>query len=455
MSGEGRARGTRGNGRPRIADAFLRFFELENAGAILLLAMTILALLWANSPWSESYFHLWHTPIALSIGGSPFLDLSLEEWVSDALMAVFFFSVGLEIKKELVLGELSSLDRAMLPFVAALGGMIVPASIYALLHHGGPAAHGWGIPMATDIAFAVAALAILGKRVPAPLKVFLLALAIVDDLGAVVVIAVFYTPGVSLGSLLAAAALLAVVYGLNRAGVRSFFTFAVLGLGVWYFVFQSGVHATIAGVLLGFTVPATADRPREALIDRARELAEGMLERIKLGAEGHSIHPEGQRIYDGIRQLYRDVQSPLDYLNHVIERWVVFVIMPVFALANAGVRFDATVLGDPLGDLVALGVGLGLVIGKPIGITLFSAISVRLGFATLPRHVSYPTLFGTGLLAGIGFTMSLFVTGLAFDNGVFTSGAKIGIIVGSVTATLAGVLVLRRTLPQAAEVQRG
>jgi NhaA family Na+:H+ antiporter len=301
----------------------------------------------------------------------------------------------------------------MLPVFGALGGMVAPALIYVALQPGGDAAAGWGIPMATDIAFAVAALAILGPRVPPGLKVFLLALAIVDDLGAVTVIAVFYTDEVRLSALAAALLGFGLVYAIRLAGVRAYAPYFVVGAGVWLATLGSGIHATVAGVMLGLLTPVHALGERETLMTRLRESAEEALARI--GSGGREAPPEP--LLQQVRDLSLEAQSPLEYLTHKLHPWVAFVVMPVFALANAGVPFDATTLGDPAGMRVALAVGLGLLIGKPIGIALFALAAVRLGLAALPGGVAAGALFGAGLLGGIGFTMALFITALAFGEG--------------------------------------
>ncbi len=430
-----------------VADPILRFAQLESAGAILLLLMTVVALVWANSPWGESYHHLWHTPVSFG-WGDRVLSLPLEAWVNDGLMAIFFFTVGLEIKREMVLGELSKLSRAMLPVMGALGGMVVPAGIYASIHLGGPAASGWGVPMATDIAFAVAALAVLGKRVPPPLKVFLLALAIADDLGAVTVIAVFYTETIHMNALFLSFALLGVVFGMNLLGVRAFPAYWLVGAFVWFFMHESGVHATIAGVLLGMLTPATARvEPGLGFSDRIDSLVDKFKGLVNLNEEDDYGGHKKAHAVDDVITVYASSQSPLDYLLHQLERFVAIAIMPIFALANAGVVFDADVFGSAVSMQVAGAVGAGLFFGKPIGITLFAWLSVRLGFAVLPTGVNWAAIAGTGLLAGIGFTMALFVTNLAFADPLLISGSKIGIFAGSLLSAVLGVFLLGKALP--------
>ncbi|MBW2448770.1 MAG: Na+/H+ antiporter NhaA, partial [Deltaproteobacteria bacterium] len=362
----------------RIARPFVQFMRLEIASALVLLAMTALALVWANSPFAESYEHLLHEPIAFALG-SHALSLSVHHWINDGLMAIFFFLVGMEIKREMVLGDLSTRARAMLPVMGALGGMLLPAGIYAAMHWGGPAIGGWGIPMATDIAFAVAAMSVLGSRVPAPLKVFLLALAIADDLGAVLVIAVFYTDTIHLAALGWAAASLAVVYAMNMSGVRSFQAYWVVGAVAWFFTHESGVHATIAGVLLGLMTPAYPDPERQgSLLPRSHVALDHLRDWISRDEEDKGGHNRHHAVVS-LQNATRDSLSPLDYLTNRLERPVLFLIMPLFALANAGVAIEASTFSDPTATRVALAVALGLLVGKPIGITLLSWGAVRIG----------------------------------------------------------------------------
>jgi NhaA family Na+:H+ antiporter len=429
----------------RLARPIQRFLAIEAASTILLLLATLVALLWANSPWRESYTALWHTKLALRLGGAE-IALTLEHWVNDGLMALFFFLVGMEIKHELVHGELSSRSRAMLPVFGALGGMLAPAAIYASLHAGGPAAAGWGVPMATDIAFAVAALAVFGSRVPPGLKVFLLALAIVDDLGAVLVIALFYTHDLSLPALGAAALAFALAWGMKRAGVRTTLLYWGVGAGVWLATLASGIHATVAGVLLGLLTPASIAQPPESLAARARGWAQDVLELV----EGDRLEQERRRVAQGLGGLSREALSPLEALTGALHPWVAFVVMPVFALANAGVALNAGALADPLAARVTLAVALGLLVGKPVGIMLLSWLAVRLGIAALPAGVGWGALLGAGCLGGIGFTMALFITALAFQDATLAAASKLGVMLASVLAAAAGLLVLARALPRPA-----
>ncbi len=382
----------------RVLRPFQRFVSTESAGGLVLLGCTVVALVWANSPWADGYVHLWERP--LTVGGrAAGLTLSLHAWINDALMAIFFFLVGLEIKRELLVGELASPRQAALPIAGAIGGMLVPAAIFVAVNRGGPGAAGWGIPMATDIAFALGALSLLGPGVPTSLRVFLTALAIVDDIGAVLVIAVFYTAQLALVPIAVAAALVALLLGFNRAGVRHAAPYAIVGVVLWLAVFASGIHATIAGVLLAMTIPARSDAGGDA----------SLLLRLEQRLHGVSA----------------------------------FVVMPLFALSNAGVRIGAD-LAAALSWPVASGVVLGLALGKPVGITLVSWIAIRLRVAALPPGVSWRALHGVTWLGGIGFTMSLFVAGLAYGRGPLLDSAKIGILAASLIAGLAGWVLVRR-----------
>lgn len=432
----------------RLSRPLTQFLEIEQASASLLLAMTIVALVWANLPhYGETYHHFWETPFSITLGGLPPLSLTLHEWVNDALMGIFFFSVGMEIKRELVMGELSSRQRAMFPVLGALGGMVAPATIYALFHSGGPALSGWGIPMATDIAFAVAALSVLGSRVPPGLKVFLLALAIADDLGAVAVIAIFYTGDLSYQAMGWAVFFFALCYALNRAGVKAIPVYIAVGAFAWLATHASGVHATVAGVILGFLTPTVSDVPPRGLLDRAFGALQGLYDFVERDHDDHGGHHRHRLI----RHLStsRAVLSPLDFLTNLLEPWVGFVIMPLFALANAGVALRASTLGTPEALGVGTAVALGLLIGKPLGITLFSYGAVQLGIAVLPRGVTWRAIIATGLLAGIGFTVALFITALAFEDELFVDGAKVGILIASAVAAVSGTYLLSRSLPEA------
>jgi NhaA family Na+:H+ antiporter len=324
--------------------------------------------------------------------------------------------------------------------------MVVPAGIYASLHAGGPAAAGWGVPMATDIAFAVAALAVFGSRVPSGLKVFLLALAIVDDLGAVLVIAIFYSKGLSLSALGAAAGGLVLAFVMRRSGIRAYGPYWLVGIGVWFAMLQSGVHATVAGVLLGFLTPTTMLAPEVSLVGRGRRFFEEAIARLDSTPE--LPDRERKRVAQELREISRHSLSPLERLTEALHPYSAFAVMPIFAFANAGVVIDTGALADPLALRVALGIGLGLLLGKSLGITLFCWLAVRVGVASLPAGVGWGSLFGAAILGGIGFTMALFITALAFTEPALAAASKVGVMVASVIATVGGIAVLSRALPR-------
>jgi NhaA family Na+:H+ antiporter len=410
------------------------------AGGLVLLACAAVAMVWANSPGAHSYHVLWETPIEIRIGDWR-AGLSLHAIVNDGLMAVFFFLVGLEIKREVLVGELASVRQAALPVAAALGGMLVPALLYLALNPSGPTMRGWGIPMATDIAFALGVLALLGDRFPPALRIFLSALAIADDLGAVLVIALFYTASVSWSALAAAAGLLVLSLAANAIGVRAAWAYALIGLALWVAVLLSGVHATVAGVLLAMTIPSRTVIDERVLLSGAH---------AALREFDDACHPdtvmlsnrEHQRALRRLEVLSEKALPPLARLEYGLHGIVTFGIMPLFALANAGV--DLTGGRAATASTVGLGVILGLVLGKPIGITLASWVAVRVGVASLPAGIGWRTLAGTALLGGIGFTMSLFIASLAFGGSAEAlTSAKLGTLVASLTAGVAGWLALR------------
>jgi NhaA family Na+:H+ antiporter len=423
----------------RLIKPFALFAKQASAGGIVLLACAVVALLWANSPLGEYYFRLWSTPVEVRFGNLIDIDKPLLLWINDGLMAVFFFLVGMEIKRELLVGELRSPRKAMLPMAAAVGGMVVPALIYASLNWGTPEIRGWGIPMATDIAFALGALALLGTRAPLALKVFLTALAIVDDLGAVLVIALFYTENLKVNALLYSLLFWGAMIAMNRLGVRSGLAYFLVSVGMWYFMLKSGVHATVAGVLGAFAIPVRSRIDPELFIVRVREYLnqfdQPITERTII------LSPEQQSAVEAIEREALRVQSPLQRLEHRLHYFVAFFVMPIFALANAGVA-----LGGEGGlnwtSRVIWGVALGLLIGKPLGIALFSWLAVRLGLAQLPQGINFVHIVGVGFLGGIGFTMALFIAGLAF-RGDELNYAKLGILAGSALAGAIGFMMLR------------
>lgn len=430
------SRTSRTRSLPFPLGAFREFVRLEASGGILLLGSAVTALILANSPLAETYFEIWETHLRIGYGGRVF-DQSLLHWVNDGLMAVFFFVVGLEIKRELLAGELSSRRKASLPMFAAVGGMVVPAGIYAALNAGGEAASGWGVPMATDIAFALGVLMLLGDRVPTSLKVFLTALAIVDDLGAILVIALFYTGEVAWTWLGGGSLALLAMIGLNALRIRRGVPYAILGVLLWLAFLESGVHATVAGVLAAMTIPARARIDELEFGTRVHRLMTEFDHATEEPDVGLVNAAQQDGLY-GLEEAIEQVSSPLQKLEHALHPWVTYGILPVFALANAGVAIEGGVaanLVQPLG----LGVVLGLVLGKPVGVAGFAWLAVRLGFAELPEGVAWRSLIAVAALAGIGFTMSLFIAGLAFGEGSeLLDGAKLAILVASVIAGLVG-----------------
>jgi NhaA family Na+:H+ antiporter len=426
----------------RLLAPIERFLHVEAAGGIVLLLCTAAALVLANSPWADAWAAIWKTPFSLGIGGFE-MRHPLKHWINDGLMAIFFFVIGLEVKRELVVGELRDPRRAALPIAGALGGMLVPAAIYLWLQGSGPAAAGWGIPMATDIAFVVGCLALLGSRVPLSLRVMLLSLAIADDIGAILVIAIGYTETLDLLALALGLAGFAVIVGLARIGVRSLLVYVVAGACVWFEFHESGVHATIAGVALGLLTPAHAYASQSGVaraFERASEIFRG----------GRWEHVSGRAAQvRSLERVTREVISPVEYLEARLHPWVGFVIMPLFALANAGVPLDLAKLTSP----VAFAVAAGLVVGKPVGIVLFAWLAIRAGVASLPREIGWDVLLGAGALAGIGFTMSLFIAGLALD-GPPLDAAKIGTLTGSVVSAALGMGLLAWRLPREKSLPR-
>ncbi|MDP9177518.1 MAG: Na+/H+ antiporter NhaA [Gemmatimonadota bacterium] len=427
----------------RVALPFQEFARAESAGGIVLLACTALAVGWANSPWADTYFHLWELSFSVGFEGAA-LTKTLHHWINDGLMVVFFFLVGLEIKRELLVGELASSKQAAFPVAGAIGGMVVPALIYSVFNAGGPGARGWAIPMATDIAFALGVLALLGSRVPSGLKIFLAALAIVDDIGAVLVIAIFYTAELSIRSLGAALGILALLFFWNRAQVRSSPVYVLSGIVLWFAVLKSGVHATIAGVVLAMMIPTTTRIDEDVFVRKAQRALDDFGAACDPDATSVMSNPKQQEALHALERSVDQVQSPLLGLEHSLHGVVAFAIMPIFAFANAGVRLSAGMLST-ISWRVVLGIVFGLVAGKVLGVTLTALASVRTGIAVQPEEVGWRQIFGVSWLAGIGFTMSLFVANLAFGSGSLLDSAKIGILLASVIAGIVGWSLLRRS----------
>ena len=418
------------------------FIREESFGGFLLILVTIIALIWANSGHYEGYHKIWHEiKLGFSLGDFE-MKFSLQHWINDGLMALFFFMVGLELKREVIAGELSTLKKASLPVAAALGGMIFPALIYVLFNaDNSENLTGWGTPMATDIAFALGILSLLGKRVNINLKIFLTALAIADDLGAILVIAMFYTETINIYQLINATIFLVIMMGANRLGVRRTTFYAVVGfIGVWMSFMFSGVHATIAGVLIALTIPVRTKVDEKQYIDELCTLVD-KFEKAKPNNNALLTRQQAHLV-SKISKLSDDAQTPLQKLELALHPVTAYLILPLFALANAGVHIEGNIL-EMLFHPISLGIMAGLVLGKVIGISLFSRLMVALKLAELPEGVSWKQIYGAGLLAGIGFTMSIFISGLAFGGGELAQIAKIGIFGASLISAIAGLLVLR------------
>ena len=424
-----------------IQRLMVEFIQLEAASGSVLLACTVIAMAWANSPWGGAYRELWGMHAAVHVGDQV-LDLTLGEWVNDALMAAYFLLVGLEIKRELLVGELASVRKAALPIIAAAGGMAVPAAIYIALNWGTEAIRGWGIPVATDIAFSLGILAIVGGKAPSSCRVFLAAFAIADDVGAAVVIALFYASGLSPHALGIAAAVIACLIAANRAGVRSPAVYATLGAALWLAFLHGGIHPTIAGIVTAFAIPARTRIDADEFLASSRDSIAAF---EQAGAPETTVlaNSDQRDALQALENACIHAQTPLQRLEHGLHPWVSFGIVPIFALANAGVSLEGTPVLDVLTRPVTLGVALGLIFGKQIGISVASWLAVRAGAASLPDGMRWRDVYGMGCLGGIGFTMSLFIAGLAFGNHPALLGeAKIGILSASLVTSVWGWLAV-------------
>ncbi len=420
---------------------FQYFFQAEAASSILLVAATLIAFVWANSAFASSYHSFWQTEFSLVLGDYS-ISKTLREWIDEGFMTIFFFIVGLEIKREILVGELATLKKALLPAGAAVGGMLFPALIYFVFNSGLPTATGWGIPMATDIAFAMGAVSVLGRRLPAGIRIFLSALAIVDDLGAVIVIALFYTERIVALYLLAAMVIFLLTVVANLLWIRKTPVYALLGIALWLAFLGSGLHATVAGVIVAMCIPARGRYPTEKFVEKVT----GYLEQFDCPSDGcgYSILLN-ERHMDAVQSTElacHDVETPLQRLEHSLHPWVVFVIVPLFALANAGLTIGKIDIPAALASPVMLGILCGLLFGKPLGITLFSWLAVKMKLCSLPAGVTWSHIVGAGLLGGIGFTMSLFVTELSFNQPAMMDYAKVGVLLGSIGAGVTGLLYL-------------
>jgi NhaA family Na+:H+ antiporter len=413
-----------------------QFIHIQGISSVFLLAAAVIALIWANSPWHDSYHHVWEMELQLSR-----LQLPVHAWINDALMAIFFFLVGMEIKHEIVHGELADIRRAALPIFGALGGMIVPAVLYGLMNRGQPGQHGWGIPMATDIAFSLGVLGMV-KGVPSDLKVFLLTLAIADDIGAIIVIAVFYSGSLDRGALLIGIVILGGIALMLKLGMSRPIAYFVLGVAFWIAILRSGIHATIAGVILGFLVPTSAPLRLEDFQDIATDMAAKFREAMAKGDEATAKSVLGR--FDA---LLNNTESASERLTRLLNDWVSFLVLPLFALANAGVTFSGGAWGELLSSRIAWGIVLGLVVGKIVGITGFAKAAEMTGLARVPDGVSWIQLSAVGMLAGIGFTVSIFISSLAFDDPAHLMEAKTAVLAASVVAGVLGYLALRQAKP--------
>jgi len=457
----------------RIGYRFQRFAHIEGISGILLVAATLLALIWANSPWSHIYYNILNIHFVIGMGDKVTIDESLVLWINDALMAIFFFVVGLELKREVVIGELSSFRKAILPALAAVGGMVIPVLLFLGFNHGNPTAmEGWAIPMATDIAFAIGVLALVGKRAPLRLAIFLTALAIVDDIGAILVIAIFYTAQINLTMLFTGLAIVALLFLYARLGGRWLVVYGAFGVVTWFAIYLSGVHATLAGVLVALTIPVRTKVDTKSFSDWMRQLLDWFDSESSANGECAPTSVQRTALFE-MTQAIEHADSPLHRLEHILHPWVAFLIMPIFALSNAGIIISPELLGALMTPL-ALGIILGLLAGKPIGILLSTWLGVKLNLGSLPKGITWRHILGAGVLAGVGFTMSIFITTLAFsasgghaellgfklamsapansaDMEEIQNLAKLAILVASTLAGVTGYLLLRSAPPAAAE----
>ncbi len=425
----------------KVATPFERFIHAQTTTGMILMGMTIFALILANSPLTEDYANFFYTEVELNVGSWAFSH-TIHHWINDGLMAVFFFIIGLEIKREILVGELSNIKVAILPILAAIGGMFFPALIYIAINSGEVGANGWGIPMATDIAFAISALVLLGKRIPVALVTFLVALAIVDDLGAVLVIALFYTEQIHFTPLALALGMFLIMVVFNRFGIHRVFPYFVVGLLMWFFMLESGIHATIAGVIAAMAIPSRPKETPKTFPNETRKLLEEY-EKYPLG-DDHRVNEQQKAILLRIKESIIAIGTPASRLEHDLHLPVALLIIPLFALANAGISIDFSSVGSVIVEPVSLGIIVGLILGKVLGIFGVSWVAIKLGIAKLPKESSMSQIFGVAFLGGIGFTMSIFVSDLAFINTpelIFQ--AKIGILVASLFAGLFGYLWLR------------
>lgn len=430
-----------------IYDNFQRFYKSASAGGILLIIAAFISTIWANSPWGEYYHHLWEYELAFTFGSFKY-GHSLHHWINDGLMVIFFFMVGLEIKREMLVGELSSFKKSLLPILGAIGGMLVPALIFVVFNYKHiDSINGWAIPMATDIAFALGILSLLGNKVPIGLKVFLAALAIVDDIGAVLVIAIFYTSSISVVALAWAGFFMFLLFVANRLQVNYPLIYLLIGIGLWFAFIASGVHSTIAGVLSAFMIPASSVIDKLTFKDKVQHYWNEFKHLDKLNEKEHHLSEHQHETLHHISELSIKIQPPLQRLEHGLQKWVGLIIMPIFALVNCGVDLSGFTISGLLHP-VTFGVTTGLLFGKIIGVFSIVYFSIKKGFATMPDNVNMKQIFGVSILCAIGFTMSLFVSNLAYGSGSeFENYSKIGILLGSLIAGVIGYWYLDNAIP--------
>lgn len=435
----------------RVVTPFEHFLHAQTTTGLILMFMTVLALILANSPLAETYSHFFHMNIDLSVG-SWSLSHSLHHWINDGLMAIFFFMVGLEIKREILVGELSNIKVAILPILAAIGGMILPALIYLSVNYGTPSANGWGIPMATDIAFAISALVLLGRRVSPALVTFLVALAIVDDLGAVIVIAIFYTEQIQFLPLILAGVSFTIMVAFNRFGIHMILPYFIVGLFMWFFMLESGVHATIAGVIAALAIPSKPKRTPQNFTMHAKNLLDEY-DNYPVATD-NTMHEEQKAILLNVKDSIDSVGSPSGRLEHDLHLPVALIVIPLFALANAGISIDFSSIGETILSKVSLGVMMGLVLGKVLGIAGVAWLAIKLKIAKLPENSTMTQIFGVAFLGGIGFTMSIFVADLAFlGSPELIFQAKVGILLASLLSGFIGYVWLYKNANAQEEIQ--
>lgn len=425
-----------------IKERLNQFIRLETSGSIILFAATVSALILANSPFSESFLNLWQSKISVTFPGFS-LSKPLLKWINDGLMAIFFFLIGLEIKREIVTGELSQLKNASLPFFAAIGGMIIPALLFTTLNTGNAGSHGWGIPIAADIAFTLGILKLLGNRVPPGLKIFLMAFAIIDDLGAVLVIAFFYSSNLIWINIIIGLLIVLALFLVSKFGYYSKYLFFIMGIIVWVLFLKSGIHSTIAGVLLALTIPIKRKTNTLKFYENGKNILNNFLKECNPVEENTVLTKKQLVSIDELEELTEKTAPPLQYLENRLHDWVSYLIMPIFAFANAGIIFKFS--GDT-NLALSFNIAVSMVVGNFIGIFLFSWGSIKMKLAVLPNDVSFKHLAGVSVLGGLGFTMSLFINSLAFNDEVLINSAKMGILIGSVIAGLLGFILIRLTL---------